>query len=75
MEGHSEFDPIFKQIKKDEEYLNLYCFIVSKRLIVIDDIEFKGYNHHKNDFPFIPFEEIRYISWVLNNIGYRVFLT
>jgi hypothetical protein len=42
MEGHSEFDPIFMQIKKDEEYLNLYCFIVSKRLIVIDDIEFKG---------------------------------
>jgi hypothetical protein len=24
-------------------------------------------------YPFIPFEEIRYTSWILNNIAYRIF--
>jgi hypothetical protein len=24
-------------------------------------------------YPFIPFSEIRYTSWILNNIAYRMF--
>ena len=36
----SEYDKILKSIKKDEEFLNLFTFIISKLLIVIDDIEF-----------------------------------
>lgn len=36
----SEHDKILRQIKKDEEFLSLFSFIISKRLIVMDDIEF-----------------------------------
>ena len=31
---------LLKKIQKDEEFLNLFCFIISKRLMVIDDVEF-----------------------------------
>lgn len=66
---------ILRQIQKDEEFLSLFTFIISKRLIVIDDLEFQGKNKSEkyDKFPFIPFEEIRYVSWILNNIAYRIF--
>lgn len=35
---------ILKQVQRDEEFLSLFTFIISKRLIVIDDIEFQGKN-------------------------------
>ena len=55
-------------------FINLFCFIISKRLIVIDDLEFQGKNvSSENKFPFIPFKDIRLISWLLNNIAYRIF--
>jgi hypothetical protein len=57
----------------DEEFLDLFCFIISKRLIVIDDIEFKGENQTKQEFPFIPFQDIRFVSYLLNNLAYRIF--
>lgn len=38
----SDNEPIFKQIRQDEEFLNLFCFIIQKRLVVIDDLEFTG---------------------------------
>jgi hypothetical protein len=72
MEKISQHDKILKMVRRDEEILHLFCFIVGKRLIVIDDIEFQGKNKNKT-FPFLKFEDIRYTSWVLNNIAYRVF--
>ena len=69
----SEYDKILKSIKKDEEFLNLFTFIISKLLIVIDDIEFQGKNKTKSQYSFIPFKDIRYVSWILNNIAYRIF--
>ena len=68
-------EPIFKQIRQDEEFLNLFCFIVQKRLVVIDDLEFTGKQTTKQVQSFIPFSEISYVSWILNNIAYRVFMT
>ena len=73
MEDFSENHSILKQIQKDEEFLNLFCFIISKRLMVIDDVEYQGKNVSQMAYPFIPFEEIRYTSWILNNIAYRMF--
>ena len=64
---------ILKKVLRDEEFLDLFCFIISKRLIVIDDIEFKGENKNSKAHPFIPFKEIRYTSYILNNIAYRIF--
>ena len=64
-----------KKIRQDEEFLNLFCFIVQKRLIVIDDIEFQGKQKTKHAYPFIPFTDIRFISYILNNIAYRVFFS
>ena len=64
---------ILKKVLRDEEFLDLFCFIISKRLIVIDDIEFKGENKTNKAHPFIPFKEIRYTSYILNNIAYRIF--
>lgn len=46
-ESVKENEPIVKQIRADEEFLNLFCFIIQKRLIVIDDIEFQGKNTTK----------------------------
>lgn len=60
-------------IQRDEEYLNLFCFIISKRLMIIDDNEFQGKNTTQMAYPFIPFGDIRYTSWILNNIAYRIF--
>jgi hypothetical protein len=41
----------------------------------MDDLEFQGKSKtNKYDrYPFISFKDIRYLSWVLNNIAYRVF--
>ena len=64
---------ILKKVLRDEEFLDLFCFIISKRLIVIDDIEFKGENKTNKAHPFIPFKEIRYTAYILNNIAYRIF--
>jgi len=64
---------VLKKVLDDEEFLDLFCFIISKRLIVIDDIEFKGENNTKQEFPFIPFQEIRFVSYLLNNLAYRIF--
>lgn len=66
---------MIKKVLRDEEFLDLFCFIISKRLIVIDDIEFKGENKTNKAHPFIPFQEIRYTSYILNNIAYRIFQT
>ena len=71
----SDNDDIMKRIKRDQELLNIFAFIVSRRLVVIDDVEFQGKNKVKVDYPFLPFSEIRFVSWLLNNIAYRVFLT
>ena len=38
----SKHDKILKMVRRDEEILHLFCFIVGKRLIVIDDFEFEG---------------------------------
>jgi quinol-cytochrome oxidoreductase complex cytochrome b subunit len=40
---------------------------------VIDDIEFQGKTEKKMQHPFIEFKDIKYVSWILNNIAYRVF--
>ena len=69
----SEHDKILRTIKQDEEFLNLFTFIVSKLLIVIDDLEFQGKNKTQSQYSFIPFKDIRYVSWILNNIAYRIF--
>jgi hypothetical protein len=55
MEGTKDHNQVLKKVLKDEEFLDLFCFIISKRLIVIDDIEFKGENTIKAEFPFIPY--------------------
>ena len=55
MDKIHEHEDLIRQLQKDEEYLNLFCFIVSKRLIVIDDIEFQGKNKEEVAFPFIGF--------------------
>ena len=42
----------------------------------MDDLEFKGEkNSTKQAYPFIPYSEVRYTSWILNNIAYRVFIS
>jgi hypothetical protein len=66
---------IIRKIQRDEEFLSLFTFIISKRLIVMDDIEFQGKNKNNKyeQYPFIKFEEIRYLSWILNNMAYRIF--
>ena len=70
-----EQDQILKKIKRDEEFLSLFCFIISKRLVVMDDLEFQGKQKQSKaeKYPFIAFEDIRFTSWILNNIAYRVF--
>lgn len=73
LESFSEHDPLFSQVKADEEYLNLFCFIIAKRMIVIDDTEFQEKKKFPSKYPFIPFSDIRYVSWVLNNLAYRIF--
>lgn len=55
--------------------LNIFCFIVSRRLVVIDDLELTGKKQHKSEHPFLPFGEIPFVSWLLNNVAYRVFLS
>jgi hypothetical protein len=55
LEDFSDHNKVLKMIQKDEEYLNLFCFIISKRLMIIDDNEFKGGNTTQMAFPFIPF--------------------
>lgn len=62
-----------KMIKQDEELLNIFAFVVSRRLVVIDDLEFQGKKIMQTEFPFLPFSEVRYVSWLLNNVAYRVF--
>ena len=37
-------DKLMRQFRKDEEFLSLFTFIISKRLVVMDDIEFQGKN-------------------------------
>jgi len=54
-EGNKDHNKVLRQALDDEEFLDLFCFIISKRLIVIDDIEFKGEHKIKSEFPFIPF--------------------
>lgn len=39
-EGINQNDKSYRRIREDEEFLSLFCFIVHKRLIVIDDMEF-----------------------------------
>lgn len=67
------YDNLIRMVQRDEEFINLFCFIIYKRLIIIDDIEFQGKTQQKLTHPFIAFEDIRYVSWILNNIAYRVF--
>ena len=38
----SENDKIMKVIIRDQELLNIFSFIVSRRLVVIDDLELTG---------------------------------
>ena len=47
LDGNKDHNKVLKQVLDDEEFLDLFCFIISKRLIVIDDIEFKGENQTK----------------------------
>lgn len=72
MDRIHEHDKIVKKIQKDEEFLSLFCFIIFKRLIVIDDIEFQGKNKTMT-YEFIAFQDIRFVSWILNNMAYRIF--
>ena len=72
MDRIHEHDKIVKKIQKDEEFLSLFCFIIYKRLIVIDDIEFQGKNKTQT-YEFIAFQDIRFVSWILNNMAYRIF--
>lgn len=41
----------------------------------MDDLEFEGKQSISKyaKYPFIPFSEVRYLSWILNNIAYRIF--
>jgi len=41
----------------------------------MDDLEFQNKNTSAkgNAYPFIPFKDIRFTSWILNNIAYRVY--
>ena len=73
MEHFSDHSTVLKMIQRDEDYLNLFCFIISKRLMIIDDNEFMEKNTTNMAYPFIPFKEIKYVSWILNNISYRMF--
>ena len=60
--NYNEYDNILRQAKRDEEFLSLFCFIIFKRLIILDDIEFQGKNKQPMQYPFIPFNDIRYVS-------------
>ena len=73
LEDFSDHNQVLKLIQRDEDYLNLFCFIISKRLMIIDDNEFMEKNTTHMAYPFIPFKEIKYVSWILNNISYRIF--
>jgi hypothetical protein len=55
LEGQKDHNKVLRKVSEDEEFLDLFCFIIGKRLIVIDDIEFKGENKMKSEFPFIPY--------------------
>lgn len=71
----SDSDSIVKYIDRDQELINIFSFIVSRRLVVIDDIEFQGKSKGQLEYPFLPYSEMPYVCWMLNNIAYRVFLS
>jgi hypothetical protein len=73
LDDYTDNNKVLKMIQRDEDYLNLFCFIISKRLMIIDDNEFMEKNTTQMAYPFIPFREIKFVSWILNNISYRIF--
>jgi hypothetical protein len=57
------------KISKDEDILGLYCQILSKRLFIIDDKEFKGTRQTLMG-KFLSLDQIKFAAFTLNRIAY-----
>ena len=57
------------KISNDEDILGLYCQILSKRLFIIDDKEFKGTRQTLMG-KFLSLDQIKFAAFTLNRIAF-----
>ena len=58
---------------EDKEILGLFCKILNDRLIIMDDLEFKGERQSHGSKKFLSVPQIRTISSILNRVAYLIF--